>query len=162
MKHFIAILLIAFTALSSAADEFRKWTDAETGRQIEGKIVDKKLDDSEAKLLLRNGRNTWVKAERLTEVDQEYIRVWSKAVDHLTTKVTAMGKGWKELTITAVAGSEDLTVKAFWFSEEGKRRKGYPKVFEIPKGEEREITVRVGKNYKIEAWQNATLVETKR
>ncbi|MGA0900656.1 MAG: hypothetical protein ACO3SO_09650 [Luteolibacter sp.] len=150
------ILLLPLTRIY--ADDFRKWTEAESKRQIEAKIVDKKLDDSEAKLLMRNGKAIWMSKDRLIPEDQKYIEIRIKPVDHISARVVGSGKGRKKVEVTAVAGSRPLVVKAFW-KDSGKQPKGYPKVYKLKKGEEKTFTYEASNEYIVRGWSGKDLVD---
>lgn len=105
MKYLILILALL---LPIAASESRQWTQAATGRTITGKMTDKLDDDSKAKIVTAQGKTHWLVAADLIEEDQEYIRDWMPAVDHLTVRVSGSGKGYKTLTITVIAGRDPL------------------------------------------------------
>ena len=140
------------------AEDFRKWTEAETKRQIEAKIVDKKLDDSGAKLLIKNGKAIWISADKLIPEDQKYIENWIKPVDHISARVVGSGKGWKKVEVTAVAGSRPLTVRAFW-KDSGSQPKGYPIVYKLKKGEEKTFTYKASNKYIVRARAGEDLVD---
>jgi hypothetical protein len=160
MRSFLLLLTLIVSALCSHAEDFRKWTDAESTRQIDAKIVDKKLDNSEAKLLMRDGSSLWLKTARFVKDDQMYIERWVKPVDHITARIVAFGDGWKKIEVTAVAGSRPLTVKAYWGT--GKEPKGYPKVVKLKRGEEKSFTYKASNKYRVKGWAGDELVDEER
>ena len=146
MQRVILSMVFLAAVMGTKAEDYRQWTEAETKRQIEAKIVDKKLDDSEAELVMRNGTSVWMKKDRLIAEDQKYIENWVKPVDHITARVVGSGQGWKKVEVTAVAGSKPLVVKAFWRGW-GRQPRGYPKVYKLKKGETKTFTYRGGNKY---------------
>lgn len=161
MRNVLLTIMILAAGLTARAENFRKWTEAESKRQIEAKIVGKRLDGSQANLRMRDGKSVWIETERLIEGDQEYIRNWVKPVDHITARVKGFGKGWKTIEVTAVAGSGPLTVKAYWTAQ-GEQPKGYPKVFKLGKGEESTFTYKASDEYTVKAWSGKELVDEER
>lgn len=107
----LTLLTLFITSLCLQAESYRKWTEASTKRSIVAKIKDKKLDNSEAQLLTKQGKVMWFKSEDLVSEDQVYIKKWVKPVDHLTVKVIGSKKGGKKLEVTAVAGSQAMKVR---------------------------------------------------
>jgi hypothetical protein len=158
MQFILAPIILLLVITRTYAEDYRKWTEAESKRQIEAKIVDKKLDDSEARLLMRDGKALWMTKERLIPEDQKYIEDWIKPVDHITARVVGSGKGRKKVEVTAVAGSRPLVVKAFW-RDSGEQPKGYPKVYNLKKGEEKTFTYEASNEYIVRGWSGKDLVD---
>ena len=158
MRLLLTITLLIATLTGVRAEKYRKWTESDSKRQIEAKIIDKKLDDSEAKFLTSTGKRIWIDKGKLIPEDRKYIENWVKPVDHISARVVGSGKGWKNVKIVAVAGSRPLVVKAYW-REIGKQKKGYPKVFKLKKGEEKTVVCRVGNNYTVKGFVGRELVE---
>ncbi len=71
--HFVVMLL---AMLIARAEEFRIWTDAQTGKTIEAKLVEKLDDNSEIQLMLKNLSRSKVKTSRLSDDDQNYVKNW--------------------------------------------------------------------------------------
>ena len=158
MRLILTTSLFLATLSGLRAENYRKWTDAETKQKTEAKIVDKKPDDSEAKLFMRNGKEVWMRKDRLVQEDQEYIENWIYPVDHISARVVGSGKGKKKVEVTAIAGSMPLVVKAFW-KDLGKQPKGYPKVYKLKKGEQKRFTYEASNKYVVKAWSGRNLVD---
>ena len=158
MKLLIIVTLFNLAALLHGEEPFRQWKEADGKRSIEAKIVDKRLDDTAARLVLKGGKSLWIEAKVLIKEDQDYIKNWIKRTKHIKAKPVAMGKGWKRIKIEATAGSRDLVVKAYWRSK-GKQPKGYPKVFKLKKGEEKIIEVKVGPEYMVRGYHKKEIVD---
>ena len=158
MRILLTTLTLFGSIIGLHAEGYRKWTEAETKRQIDAKIVDKKLDDSEAKLLMRNGKVIWMSAERLVPEDQKYIKDWFKPVDHISARVVGSSKGRKKVKVTAMAGYRPLIVKAYW-KDKGSQPEGYPKVYKLKKGEEKTFTYEASNEYVVKGWSGKELVD---
>lgn len=158
IRVFLIALSIFGCLTGLRAGEFRKWTEAETERVIYAMIIDKKLDDSEARLSKRGGKSFWIAKDKLIEEDQKYIEEWVKPVKHITARVIASGNGGKKVEVTAVAGSKDMTVKAYWDGKK-KQPKGYPKIYEVKKGEELKFTYKAGNKYTVKGFYGDEVVD---
>jgi len=134
------------------------WTEADGKRKIEACIIDKGLDGGGARLALRNGKTFWIEAEKLSKMDREYIRDWVKPMDHITAKLIGSGKGRKKVKVKIVAGTQDLVIKAY-YTEKKKQPKGYPKIFNVKRGETSEFTYTAGNDYIIKAFHNKKEIE---
>ena len=154
-KFLIGALIAASLSIGSA--EIRTWTETETKREIIAEITDKKLDGSEAQLRLRNGKTVWIKAQRLIEDDQEYIKKWIKLVDHLKARVVGSGKGTKKVKVTALAGSRNLKIVA-----QQSPGDQLPIVRTLKPGEKVEFTYDASNNYVVKAWDGKDMVDEER
>ena len=111
----LLLLVIAALSLVARAEEFRIWTQKETGRTLEAKMLDKRVDNSEAKLLMKNGRAVWVKSKTLSDQDQEYIKNWVReAKDILSARVIGSKRGGrKHVEVTVVANAKPLKIVCY-------------------------------------------------
>ncbi len=152
------LLLLLVTVTGLYADEYRKWTEAETKRQIEAQIVDKKFDDSQAKLIFRDGKVVWMNTIGLIPEDQKYIKNWVVPIVHITARVVGSSKGRKKVEVTAIAGSRKLTVKAFW-NEKATQPKGYTITRELKIGEKITFIYEASNEYVVKGWSGKELVD---
>lgn len=156
MKHRIvaaAIFILSMTTLLNAED-YRQWTETESGRQIEAMITDKKFDGSEAKLVMRNSKVFWIKAASLTEKDREYIKNWVKQVDHLSCRVVGKSKSGKRVKVMALAGEKPMKVAAYDYPNDKT-----PITKNLKAGEELEFEYDATDKYVVKAWSDGVLVD---
>jgi hypothetical protein len=72
------VCVFALTSLLAFADDNRTWTDAATGRKLEGIIESKSNDGSEVKVKRKdNGKTVTLKSASLVGEDQTFIKGWT-------------------------------------------------------------------------------------
>jgi len=149
----IATLITTLMLSNLYAEAFRTWTEAETKRTIIAKIKDKKIDDSEAHVLTKDGKSIWLKSVELIKKDQEYIKKWVKPVDHLSVRVVGFKKGSKKLEVIAVAGSQAMKVRG--------RRPGKKKPIErkLAAGETLKFEYWAPREYWVRAFYGKKMIE---
>ncbi len=144
---------------------YRLWTQQHTGKQIEGRVKDKKLNGSEVLIVRKSdGRSVWLDAQDLVEADREYIKLWVRPESQVTARVTASGRpGWKKVRVTIISGTEDLEVKITGRLP-GPHRfiAGLPRPpfsRKVGKGQTVEFEFACGAVYAVEALENGTRVD---
>jgi hypothetical protein len=112
-------LLITALLVSSAfaADEYRNWTQAKTGKKIEAKLLDKSPDDVKVQLCTKDGKAYWMQASSLVEADWNIIRDWKKkplGFDALTVRVIGKpGTGKKSISCVAKTWEKSATMTVY-------------------------------------------------
>ncbi|BCU78785.1 hypothetical protein [Luteolibacter sp. LG18] len=107
------LILLFLTSLPAVAEDFRQWKEVAGDREITAKILDKKLDSSSVQLSIKDGKTIWLECSKLSKADQDYVQKWARPFKHITARVIASGKGWKEVQVTAKAGPKKLIVNAY-------------------------------------------------
>lgn len=156
MKRYLLTIVVCFavTVLNLQGEEYRKWTEVETGRQIEAVMKDKKLDESAAQLLLKDGNSLWIEVSRLSDQDKEYIKKWIKPVKHLTCRIVGFKKGTKRIKVVAKAGARGVEVVAYRSPGDKK-----PISKKLKAGEEIEFEYEASNKYVVKAWSGKDLVD---
>ncbi len=112
---------------------------------IEGTITDKKSDGSSAKIITKDDRTVWLECAKLVQADRDYVKNWIGSDGRLTVRVTATGRGWKELKVNFQSGASPLEIQAYdqWPRRElGPNRKLKP-------GEQGEFTYKAHSEYRV-------------
>lgn len=150
------ILLLALTTSLKAVEteNLRKWTESESKKVIEARIVDKTSDNAKARLEFAGGTQVWVEASRLSEKDKEYIRKWIKPIKHITARVVGSSKGGKKISVTVKAGSRHLSVSAYRYPGDRK-----PIKKKLKPGGEVAFTYTASNRYIVKAWSGGKLVD---
>lgn len=147
----ISVFCICTMCQGGENGKARKWTDAKSEKTILGTIIDKKPDHSAALIRLSNGKEHWIKASRLTEDDQKFIREWEKPFQYLVFNIIRdEDETPQKLQVTLNANEEDIGLIAqptkpaggasFSFIKKSADA-GESKTFEIPLDEEYKITI---------------------
>ncbi len=72
------VCIFSLTSLLAFADDNRTWTDAASGRKLEGSIESKSNDGSEVKVKRKdNGKSVTLKTTSLVGEDQTFIKGWT-------------------------------------------------------------------------------------
>lgn len=88
MKIFIQFATLLATSFFCCAEDFREWTEADTGRKIQAKILEK--TGNTVKILLKNLKQHEIPISKLSFDDQNFVKDWVKHVaphDQLTVRV---------------------------------------------------------------------------
>lgn len=117
-------------------------------------MKDKKLDETEALILLKSGKSVWLESSRLSEEDKTYIKNWIKPVNHLTCRIVGFSKGSKRIKVSAVSGARPLKVVAFKLVG-GKK----PLTKNLKAGEELEFEYEATNEWVVKAWSGEDLVD---
>jgi hypothetical protein len=149
MKTILLLALISATfATFASADDFRIWTQQATGKTISAKIIDKKSDNSAARLNMKNGKCVWLKTEGLVWQDRDFVAAWKKMPlgFHFLT-VTLSGTkvqkgGYKMINVVARSHDEPLICKVYSSVSDGR-----PEEFEVASGSTSNLTFKVRHNY---------------
>jgi len=118
MKYLMISLLLTLISHANEKDEYRVWTDLKTAKTIRAKILAKNIGNSKVQVRTEDGRVVWLKSERLTGADNEYLRAWTKWPAKITARVIASRKGYKKLKVVARAGNQGLKVEALQLDQE--------------------------------------------
>ena len=115
------LMLLLAMALPVSAEEFRTWTNM-NGQKIEARIIDKKPDNSEARLSMKTGKSPWVKSATLSKEDVEYITAWKKkpmGFAYLTvTTASTEGNGYRTIHIVASAHDKPLITSVWKYASQ--------------------------------------------
>lgn len=142
-----------------SAEDYRTWTDEETGRTLEAVMIRKNSTSESAQVRTRADKTFWLKAAKLIEEDREYIKLWVKPEEHLTARIAKSGKKGRTIEVVAKAGSKPMEIKAYWRDEVNRQPIGYPRVYKLKKGENRTFTYNAGKRYLVRAFWDGKLVD---
>lgn len=82
-RFFLTSIATLFVLCLFSPAELRKWTDQKSGRQISGKIIDKKTDHTAVFLELDTGKQIWIETKRLIEADRQWVAKWEKPFEFL-------------------------------------------------------------------------------
>lgn len=89
----------------------RKWTEAKTGRQIIGRLVEKTPEGARI-ARKENGKGANLIAATLSAADQFFIKHWVSAENQVTARPREIGLiGWKKVTTVIQAGEAPLLVE---------------------------------------------------
>lgn len=84
------------------------WTQAETGKKIEGKAIDKRIEGEAIQILTREEKRIWLPTKTLSKLDQKYISQWVPDKERLSVRVVKAGKDYKVIEITANSGGQNM------------------------------------------------------
>jgi len=118
MKSLISLL--ALISCAFAADEYRMWTQAATGRKIEAKLLDKSPDDVKVQLCTRDGKAYWMPISSLVEDDLKIIQAWKKkplAFHPLQVRIVGKPGDGKKTIETVVKCWEKGATLTVYFSD---------------------------------------------
>ena len=157
---YVFLLLISSPVLMAnglkkeTGNPMRTWTEADTGRKVVAKIVDKSLDGLKVRIQTRKGKSFWLPCKKLSKADQDYVREWVKPVDYLSVRIVGKRKGIKDLLITVHASKHP--VKVVVHGRFGTRK---PLRCTCKQGQQRQIRVTTTNKYRVEVWEKGVLVD---
>jgi|GEM_PF-5881051 len=128
----IASIVFASNLVCLKGEEFRVWMEVASGKKIEAKIMEKRADNSEIRIMLKNLQSNWIQVNRLSPDDQDYVKNWivkdvKLNVQTVATarKDTSWNEAWANLSPDGVeflrlAGSEELRSRVLGIEMENK------------------------------------------
>ena len=138
---FIAGLLV-LAASGLALAESRIWTDEESGRTIEGALVEKSSANDRIRIEKPGGSSVWVNVDRLVKADRDYAHYWEKHENLISSVVKKSGKGWREVAVLAKGGTHGGQVVMLRYGPNSSKI-----IEEVKRGEERNFSFRGDKNW---------------
>lgn len=148
MKQKIRIVLCVLITASLSFAEEREWTDSKSGKTIKGELVDKRADGSAILVKLANGKEHWIKLDRLSAEDQEYAAEWIKPFEYLKV-VYEKDEANKVIGLKVVATAKDENIAFMATPKIVKNGEAAYTFFSIDPGESRTVELQLDRDYEV-------------